>query len=166
MSTPDTPPTSVPSTPTTDTAGAGGGGAITTDTPRPGGTGIRASDAEREQVVEILHRALGEGRLDLDETDTRVAAAYATAYRGELPSLIADLPDGMSPVTAGARGDAPASWQELWVQLVWRVRVGVWGRAAAPSPTAAQQRVAGLLVVLAVVWVALCALAGAVLAAS
>ena len=54
---------------------------------------VRASDAEREDTVAVLQRALGEGRLDLDETDTRMTAAYAARYRHELASLLDDLPD-------------------------------------------------------------------------
>ena len=53
---------------------------------------LRASDAERESMVRLLHHALGEGRLDLQETETRVAAAYAAVYRSELPALFDDLP--------------------------------------------------------------------------
>jgi hypothetical protein len=36
--------------------------------------GLRASDAEREATVATLHHALGAGRLDLAETETRVGA--------------------------------------------------------------------------------------------
>jgi hypothetical protein len=54
---------------------------------------VRASDAEREDTAAVLQRALGEGRLDLDETDTRLIAVYAARYRHELVSLLDDLPD-------------------------------------------------------------------------
>jgi hypothetical protein len=53
---------------------------------------VRASDAERELVVERLHRAVGNGRLSVDEFDERVAAAYAARTRGELADLTRDLP--------------------------------------------------------------------------
>ena len=61
----------------------------------PGGRhpAVRASDAEREQTVVLLQRGVGEGRLDLDEADTRMAAAYAARYRHELSALLDDLPD-------------------------------------------------------------------------
>lgn len=55
--------------------------------------GVRASDAEREDTAAVLQRALGEGRLDLDETDARLTAAYAARYRHELVPLLDDLPD-------------------------------------------------------------------------
>jgi hypothetical protein len=54
---------------------------------------VRASDAEREDAVAALQRALGEGRLELDETDVRLTAAYSARYRHELVSLLDDLPD-------------------------------------------------------------------------
>ena len=55
---------------------------------------MRASDAEREHVATILRAAMTEGRLDLTEGETRLAACYAAAFRDELAPLTADLPDG------------------------------------------------------------------------
>ena len=53
---------------------------------------VRASDAERELVVERLHRAVGSGRLTIHEFDERSAKAYAARTRGELADLTKDLP--------------------------------------------------------------------------
>jgi hypothetical protein len=53
---------------------------------------IRASDTERERLARFLAAAFAEGRLDVAEYDTRVAAAYAAVYRDELIPLIEDLP--------------------------------------------------------------------------
>jgi hypothetical protein len=53
---------------------------------------VRASNAERELVVERLGRAFARGRLSLDEYDERVAAAYAAVHREELARLTQDLP--------------------------------------------------------------------------
>ena len=53
---------------------------------------VRASDAERELLVERLQRAVGNGRLTVGEFDERVAAAYAATTRGELAELTKDLP--------------------------------------------------------------------------
>lgn len=50
------------------------------------------SDADREQVVRRLRRAVDEGRLDLGEFDERAAIAYAARTRGDLDPLTADLP--------------------------------------------------------------------------
>jgi len=53
---------------------------------------VRASDSERELVVERLQRAVGSGRLTVAEFEERVAAAYAATTRGELAELTKDLP--------------------------------------------------------------------------
>lgn len=60
----------------------------------PPGSGVRASDAEREQVARILRAAAGEGLLTLGEADERLVALYASRFRAELEPLTADLPDG------------------------------------------------------------------------
>ncbi|HEU4425077.1 MAG TPA: DUF1707 domain-containing protein, partial [Pilimelia sp.] len=48
---------------------------------------LRASDAEREQIATILRAAMTEGRLNLQEGEERLAAAYAATYRDELGPL-------------------------------------------------------------------------------
>ena len=45
-----------------------------TTVPDVASSSVRASHAERAATVERLHAALGEGRLELDETEERVAA--------------------------------------------------------------------------------------------
>lgn len=54
---------------------------------------LRASDAERETVVERLQVALGEGRLTVTEFDERARDAYAATTRADLAALTADLPE-------------------------------------------------------------------------
>jgi hypothetical protein len=53
---------------------------------------IRLSDAERERVVIQLRDALGEGRLDVDDFNTRLDMAYTAKTHGEVVPLTADLP--------------------------------------------------------------------------
>ena len=53
---------------------------------------VRASDRERALVVERLERALGQGRLTVDEFTERVTAAYSATTRDELARLTKDLP--------------------------------------------------------------------------
>jgi Domain of unknown function (DUF1707)/Cell wall-active antibiotics response 4TMS YvqF len=53
---------------------------------------VRASDAEREAVVERLRVAATEGRLTLSELTERTEAAYTATTRGELAPITADLP--------------------------------------------------------------------------
>ena len=52
----------------------------------------RASNSEREAVVERLVRALQEGRLTPEEFEERTARAYAARVHGELTALLSDLP--------------------------------------------------------------------------
>ena len=66
---------------------------------------VRTSDAEREQVAEALRNAVAEGRLSLEEGDERLAALYQTKFRDELPTLVADLPQGSAWSAGPAAGD-------------------------------------------------------------
>jgi Domain of unknown function (DUF1707) len=54
---------------------------------------LRASDEDRDRVVEILRVAAGEGRLSAEELDERLGAALTARTSGELTPLTADLPD-------------------------------------------------------------------------
>ncbi len=54
---------------------------------------VRASDAEREAVVERLREATAEGRLTFGELTERTEAAYLATTRGELVPITADLPE-------------------------------------------------------------------------
>jgi Domain of unknown function (DUF1707)/Cell wall-active antibiotics response 4TMS YvqF len=64
---------------------------------------VRASDDEREAVVERLRAASAEGRLTLEELATRTEAAYVARTRGELVGVTADLPERVSRTTADTR---------------------------------------------------------------
>jgi Domain of unknown function (DUF1707) len=58
--------------------------------------GIRASDADREHVVEILREAYSAGRLTLEEFDERTTTAFAAKTWGGLRALTRDLPQQAS----------------------------------------------------------------------
>jgi hypothetical protein len=126
-------------------------------TPSP----VRASDVDRSDTVARLHHALGEGRLDLAETDERVAAAYAARYRSELPPLLADLPDSSGP--SGWELTGPPAWNAIWSGLVWRAHGIVFPASSDKPPTARQCRIATRLALLALVWMTACAVLGAAL---
>lgn len=66
---------------------------------------LRASDADRQNIVDQLQAAFAEGRLDLSELDERTAAAYAAKTMGDLKGLTRDLPP------PGTRAELPASAQ-------------------------------------------------------
>lgn len=72
---------------------------------------LRVSDAEREYVGQLLQRAVGQGMLSLGEFTERMDTALAARTRGELNSVLYDLPGirvvGESPAPAPA-GPAPA----------------------------------------------------------
>ncbi|NLG55903.1 MAG: DUF1707 domain-containing protein [Rhodococcus sp.] len=53
---------------------------------------LRVSDAEREHVGELLQRAVGQGMLSLGEFTERMDTALAAKTRGELNSVLVDLP--------------------------------------------------------------------------
>jgi hypothetical protein len=55
-------------------------------------TGLRASHADRDRVVDVLTGAAGDGRLTAEELDERVEAALSARTLGELAVLTADLP--------------------------------------------------------------------------
>jgi len=62
-----------------------------------GGRGrLRASHADREQVISVLKAAFVQGRLDRDELDLRVGQALASRTHAELAALTADIPAGLT----------------------------------------------------------------------
>jgi Domain of unknown function (DUF1707)/Cell wall-active antibiotics response 4TMS YvqF len=89
-----------------------------TDEPGPSGPSgeVRASDAEREAVVERLRVATVEGRLTLGELTERTEAAYTATTRGELVPITADLPE-VSGATAATLQPAVRGDRE-WVVAV------------------------------------------------
>lgn len=63
---------------------------------------LRASDADRERVAGVLHRALSEGRITMTELEERLSSVYAAKTHAELAPITADLPEstGAAPVPA------------------------------------------------------------------
>ncbi|MEU6549715.1 DUF1707 domain-containing protein [Streptomyces sp. NPDC046915] len=64
---------------------------------------LRASDADRERVTEVLRDALAEGRLDMEEFEERLEATYKARTYGELTPITRDL-----PASGAGTGGAPA----------------------------------------------------------
>jgi Domain of unknown function (DUF1707) len=58
---------------------------------------LRAAHEDRDQVVEVLRVAAGDGRLTAEELDDRVGAALTARTYGELAALVSDLPAGSDP---------------------------------------------------------------------
>jgi hypothetical protein len=79
---------------------------------------IRASDADRDVVVDALREAYTEGRLTRDEFDERMSAAYTGRTWGQLRELTVDLP--VQPVLGA---DLPArQLPALPAPPPWRAR--------------------------------------------
>jgi hypothetical protein len=116
---------------------------------------VRASDAERAAAADRLHAALGEGRLDLAETEDRLAAAYAARYRCDLLPLFADLP---APEPPSLR----AGWARVWqviVRQTWMSAARARG-IASTDPSKGQQRATSIVLVTVALWMMLCLLVG------
>jgi Domain of unknown function (DUF1707) len=68
------------------------------------GEELRASHADRDQVVEVLRVAAGDGRLSAEELDDRLERALTARTYAQLAALTADL-----PVTPGAAVAPPGA---------------------------------------------------------
>lgn len=58
----------------------------------PGAAELRASDADRDRIADLLREALAEGRLTADEHAERVEGVLAAKTVGELDVFVQDLP--------------------------------------------------------------------------
>jgi hypothetical protein len=94
---------------------------------------LRASDADRQSVVDKLHRAHDDGRLTLAEYDERVKAAYSARTYADLLLLTADLPDAIRPpavvspgIPVGAPATTPARPARDIGGTVWRIVGSTW----------------------------------------
>ena len=120
---------------------------------------MRASDDDRQQIVDRLRAALEEGRLKMEEFTDRIGLAYQAVTYGDLAKLHADLPSAnpraqpraapaptTQPAEAGRRGafaDLPAPLKVLWTTwlaavsinlVVWVLVVGTAGHFIYPWP--------------------------------
>jgi uncharacterized protein DUF1707 len=90
---------------------------------------LRASDADRERVAEVLRDALAEGRLDMEEFEERLEATYKARTYGELAPITRDLPSAgvpAPPVSLVKETVERGSWGERIVgggSSTWAVAV-------------------------------------------
>ncbi|GLZ12296.1 hypothetical protein Acsp04_25310 [Actinomadura sp. NBRC 104425] len=54
---------------------------------------IRASDADRDRVAELLREHCAQGRITVDELNERLETVYASKTLGQLQEVTADLPE-------------------------------------------------------------------------
>lgn len=69
---------------------------------------LRVSDEDRHRVAEVLRTAAGEGRIDLEELEERLEAAYGAKTYGELVPLTVDLPTAGTPTQLSPYVTAPS----------------------------------------------------------
>jgi hypothetical protein len=91
---------------------------------------VRASDVEREAVVERLRTASAEGRLTLEELTTRTEAAYSARTRGELASVTTDLPERRPTATPAQ----PARTSRIVSVFADVTRTGWWRAEGTVAP--------------------------------
>ncbi|MDT9684687.1 DUF1707 domain-containing protein [Streptomyces sp. TRM76323] len=93
---------------------------------------MRASDADRDRVADILREALVEGRLDAEEHGERIDAVYRAKTLAELEPIVSDLPAAPAAPRAdaayGGYGPAGADGAEERLVAVFssNVRRGRW----------------------------------------
>ncbi|WP_395294551.1 DUF1707 domain-containing protein [Kitasatospora hibisci] len=97
---------------------------------------MRASDADRERVAELLRDAYAEGRLDVEEHAERIEAAYAAKTLGDLVPLTRDLPVHRSisfekpPLGAPEQGPRPDGPVRLPARQEAPTMVAIFGGAS------------------------------------
>jgi hypothetical protein len=83
---------------------------------------LRASDEDRDRIVDRLHRAATEGRISSEELEQRTTAALKARTYAELEATVADLPGPTRqrglPAQRSAAGWALATVREYPVLLV------------------------------------------------
>jgi hypothetical protein len=117
---------------------------------------LMASDADRENVADVLKAAFAGGRLSWEELDLRVGQALTARTSADLAALTADLPAGRSRTEpAGTPAPAPprpqpdrvVAWSASGLIAVALLTATV----AVPSPTPTDDSHVGLILFLATV---------------
>ena len=90
---------------------------------------LRASHADRDQVIGVLKAAFVQGMLAKDEFDLRVGQAFASRTYAELAVLTADLPAGLAPAPPQppwAPGEPALPRPNLVLTVATVLYAGVW----------------------------------------
>jgi hypothetical protein len=105
---------------------------------------MRASDADRDRVVDLLRAAMSDGRLTAAEFEERVGTALSSRTFGDLAAVTADLVPGPVPGpglgSAPALGPAPAPAPGLGPGEGFRLGPG-FGAVPAPVPVGEVSRI-------------------------
>ncbi len=108
---------------------------------------LRASHADREQVIDTLKAAFVQGRLAKDEFDARVGHALTSWTYADLAALTADIPTGLT----GAQPPRKPARAQSRPPVSTPVKSGVCVIIAAIMMLAAPYAASGALVVVAVI---------------
>jgi hypothetical protein len=96
-----------------------------------GDSHLRASHADREQVIGTVKEAFVQGRLTADELDARVDQVYASRTRAELAEVTVDIPSVL--VGARPRRDPWRATKTAWVVVYALILPGLLTLAALPG---------------------------------
>ena len=124
-----------------------------------GGGRLRASHADREQVIEVLKAAFVQGRLAKDEFEARVGRAFTARTYAQLAAVTADLPAGL--VTARPRELARVRPSVVaMISVITVLTAGLWAVAWSANGDSGALNVAVFSLTFA--WLGTVILAGAV----
>jgi uncharacterized protein DUF1707 len=86
---------------------------------------FRVSDAEREHVIGLLQKAIGQGLITLDEFSSRTDVALVAKTRGDLNAVLLDLP-GMTHNEQAPKAVVPKDRVEIKNTMSSVSRKGQW----------------------------------------
>jgi Domain of unknown function (DUF1707) len=109
---------------------------------------LRASHADREQVIGTLKAAFVAGMLAKDEFDLRVGQTLASRTCAELAVLTADLPAGLAAAEppARAQGGQPVRRPGRWIAVATVLYAAIWAYVLLLSPHGGDNQAAGALI--------------------
>lgn len=115
---------------------------------------LRASRADREQVIEVLKAAFVEDRLTKDEFDARVGQVLASRTYADLAVLTADIPAGSDavrpPKSARAQSRKPVGTGASVLTAVTVPTAGLW--AGALFAQTDNQALSGFVAMFTCIW--------------
>ena len=120
--------------------------------PAGGDSGLRASHADREQVIDVLKAAFVQGLLTKDEFDPRMSQAFAARTYAEVAEVTADIPAGLiglQPRRPGwSRAGKAAAWCAFGIVLPPLLAVAV-----VPGPVTDRAAITTTVVIYLLFWV-------------
>jgi hypothetical protein len=118
---------------------------------------LRASHADREQVIGTLKAAFVKGMLDKDEFDLRVGQAFASRTYADLAAVTADIPAGLPaaqpPQPARPQDQQPVLRPGQVIMAASLLCASVWGAAISLAPAGVDNRaVVQLIMIITLVY--------------